>query len=236
MSLTPELLGWTGLVFALAIVVWPSPGMVTPVVRTPRATAVRSMRPARLRVLSARRRGRHDDDEHVSAFLTSLAPTLASGVAPLRAAEHASDVLPEGPVRREIRAAVAAVDGPGPALAASEHHPSLALVGRVWCLSDRTGAPLAAAVRTAELLLRERIDRERAVEAGRAQAAATIRLLTGLPLTGPLLALAVGVDPAHLYHSAATWASLALGLALVALGHWWSRAIVTRVLIGEMIT
>lgn len=97
----------------------------------------------------------------------------------------------------------------------------LVLVAHAWRLSERTGAPIADAVDSATRLVREAVAQQRRVQAALAPARATIRLLTALPLAGPLLGLAVGVDPAGLAGQPTAWVCACGGLFLLWLGRLW---------------
>jgi tight adherence protein B len=106
----------------------------------------------------------------------------------------------------------------------------LAFVAAAWQLSERTGAPLAAAVERAARGLRDVRRRQGRVSAAVAGPRATVTVLTGLPLAGPLLGLACGVDPHALYLGSplSTWAVVA-GAGLVLLGRWWCTRMVRAV-------
>jgi tight adherence protein B len=58
-----------------------------------------------------------------------------------------------------------------------------------------------------------------------------MRLLTALPLAGPLLGAAMGQDPVRLYGSEVARAAAGLGVALLALGWLWCRRMVRRAVI-----
>ncbi|QIM22798.1 hypothetical protein G7075_19400 [Phycicoccus sp. HDW14] len=57
-----------------------------------------------------------------------------------------------------------------------------------------------------------------------------MRLLTLLPLGGPLVGVLLGLSPTTLYGSAPARAAAGVGLVLTASGWWWSRSLVRRAL------
>lgn len=115
--------------------------------------------------------------------------------------------------------------------AARTSSPSLALVASAWQLTESTGAPLALAVERATRGLLDARSRRGRVAVAVAGPRASVTVLTLLPLTGPLVGLACGIDPLTLYlGSPLTVASLGLGLALVGAGRvWCTRMIRTAV-------
>ncbi len=107
----------------------------------------------------------------------------------------------------------------------------LAFVAAAWRLSERTGAPLAAAVERAARGLRDVRRRRGRVSAAVAGPRATVTVLTALPLAGPLLGLACGVDPGTLYlGSPLSSAAVVAGAGLAVLGRWWCSRMVRAVL------
>jgi tight adherence protein B len=106
----------------------------------------------------------------------------------------------------------------------------LAFVAAAWRLSERTGAPLAAAVERAARGLRDVRRRRGRVSAAVAGPRATVTVLTALPLAGPLLGLACGVDPRTLYlGSPLSTAAVVVGAGLAVLGRWWCARMVRAV-------
>jgi tight adherence protein B len=107
----------------------------------------------------------------------------------------------------------------------------LHFIARAWLLSDRTGAPLAEALRVAESVLRARVRGQARLDAAAAGPRASMAVLAGLPLTAPLVGLAFGLTPSDLYlRSPLAGASACLGAGLAALGWWWGR----RILAGAL--
>jgi tight adherence protein B len=105
----------------------------------------------------------------------------------------------------------------------------LALVASAWSLCERLGSPLAATVTTVGAVVRDRRAVRRRMDVALAGPRASMTVLTALPAVGPLLALVMGVSPADLYASRAGTVSLAVGLALLALGRWWGARLVRSV-------
>jgi tight adherence protein B len=106
----------------------------------------------------------------------------------------------------------------------------LAFVAAAWRLSERTGAPLAAAVERAARGLRDVRRRRGRVAAAVAGPRATVTVLTALPLAGPLLGLACGVDPQTLcLGSPLATAAVVVGAGLALLGRWWCARMVRAV-------
>ncbi|HEU4332239.1 MAG TPA: hypothetical protein VFR40_14065, partial [Lapillicoccus sp.] len=98
-----------------------------------------------------------------------------------------------------------------------------------WSLCETLGSPLAPTVTTvADVVRRRRAVRHR-IAAALAGPQATMRVLTTLPLSGPLVAVVVGVAPAELYAGAAGVSSLVVGLLLLLVGRVWASRMVRAV-------
>ncbi len=105
-----------------------------------------------------------------------------------------------------------------------------AVVHRTWRLSERVGSPLADGVADAAEEVRAAADRRRRVAGAVAGPRATARLLTVLPLAGPLLALARPRAAARrALGRTGRPARALLGTVLVGLGHLWCRALLRDV-------
>lgn len=101
----------------------------------------------------------------------------------------------------------------------------------VWTLALETGAPLADAIETVSAHIREEGAIRERLDAQSAAPRTSQRLLTFLPLLGPVLALFIGADLVELYFvSALGTVSVAVGLGLTVLGGWWSRSMVLTAL------
>ena len=104
-------------------------------------------------------------------------------------------------------------------------------VEAVWALALDTGAPLADAIDTVSTHIREDGAVRQRLDAQSAAPRASQRLLTLLPLLGPVLAVFVGADLVELYlASRAGTASVLVGLCLTAFGGWWTRSMVLAAL------
>jgi tight adherence protein B len=104
----------------------------------------------------------------------------------------------------------------------------LTVLARAWRVSEATGAAASHTTAAAAASVRARQEADRRVGAALAGPRASMRLLTLLPLAGPLVALLLGIDPGSLYGSvAARWAA-ATGLVLTAAGWRWTTALVGR--------
>jgi len=112
----------------------------------------------------------------------------------------------------------------------------LLLLAQAWSLTEDLGVPLAQAVRTTAALLEARIAQEQRVVGAVAGAKATVKVLTVLPIAGPLLGLVLGIGPGELYSgSSLTQSSLAVGLCLAGIGRWWVSRMVRAVARGPVI-
>jgi tight adherence protein B len=180
--------------------------------------------------------------------LDALAPALRAGLPPVAALRLVTRSRPgSGPtsgatsatssparsVALQDLAEAAAQGGPlaptWSAYANALSSSDLRLVASAWSLCDTLGSPLAPTVATvADVVRRRRMVRQRVASAS-AGPVATMRVLTALPLSGPLVALAVGVSPGDLYAQPAGAASLAVGLVLLLLGRFWAGRLVAAV-------
>ena len=105
----------------------------------------------------------------------------------------------------------------------------LRLVAAAWSLCDTLGSPLAPTVATVSDVVRRRRSVRQRIAAALAGPRATMRVLTALPLSGPFVAIAVGVSPGDLYTEAAGAMSLAVGLAVLLLGRLWAGRMIRAV-------
>ena len=96
-------------------------------------------------------------------------------------------------------------------------------------LSSSAGVPLAEAWESAAALMREHEGLRRKIAVALAGPRATMRVLTLLPLAGPVVGIVFGIDPWRLYSgSPITVACLGLGLGLLFVGRWWCARLVSR--------
>jgi len=106
----------------------------------------------------------------------------------------------------------------------------LAFLAAAWQLADEFGVATAPAARASATVLRERAasdDRRRVLAAG---PRASMWLLTVLPLSGPVVALLLGLPVVEVYGSGASLLAGSFGLGLTALGWVWSRTVLRRAL------
>jgi tight adherence protein B len=172
----------------------------------------------------------------LAELVGAVAAPLRSGVAPAVALVAAEPSCAADPVLAPLLRDLIETTGTGTSTAAvwlrhADLHGSAALhfVGRAWALSERTGAPLADALASAEEVLRARARGRERVASAAAGPRASMAVLCLLPASGPVVGAAVGVDPGSLYFSSpAATASLLLGLVLAAGAWWWSRLILRR--------
>lgn len=104
------------------------------------------------------------------------------------------------------------------------------LLGAVWDLAMSTGAPLAEALDVLAHHLREEARIRGRLDALASGPRASQRLLTLLPVLGPVLALMVGASPLTLYGSLPGVLSLGVGGALAVVGWRWGRSLVATAL------
>ncbi len=111
----------------------------------------------------------------------------------------------------------------------------LDVVRQAYHLSLTSGVALADAWEMAAAVLRAQQSLRRRVAVALAGPRATMRVLTLLPLAGPIIGWLFGVDPMRLYlGSSFATACLGLGVGLLVVGHWWCRVIVRRLGLGEL--
>ena len=109
----------------------------------------------------------------------------------------------------------------------------LRLVAAAWSLCETLGSPVAPTVATvAEVVRRRRAVRHR-ITAALAGPQATMRVLTALPLSGPFVAVLVGVSPSELYADAAGLSSLVAGVTLLVVGRVWAARMVRAVALEQ---
>lgn len=228
---------WAGLLVGAAVLLLP-PRRRLPTVAPAPADAHRAARPRWLRWLVAPRPPRGADPVvEALAIVSALGPGLRAGLTPVAVVE----VLAESDGSAAAGSASLAarlVDAAGAGLSwgevwaeeAQRHcSPPLRVLAQAWSLSEQAGAPLAVTSESVARMLRASLARRRRLAAALAGPRATMRLLTLLPLAGPVLALSVGADLGVVYGSAAAQASVAAGLALVAAGRLWVSAMVRAV-------
>jgi tight adherence protein B len=189
---------------------------------------------AHRRVRSARTPGA-DDGETLADALEVAAAALRAGLSPSAALALVADATAWGAreavrveaVRRRMalgRPTREAWCRPGDSRGEADAHHAVA---GVWDLALQTGGPLADAVDDLAGHLREEARLRGRLEALAAGPRTSRRLLTVLPLAGPVLAVLIGADLGQLYASSiAGAASVLTGIALTGVGWWWSRSMV----------
>jgi tight adherence protein B len=96
-------------------------------------------------------------------------------------------------------------------------------LGACLDFSEHSGAPLAALLWRYASALEDDLDAEAVRRTALAGPRASTRLLTALPILALLLGILMGIDPVGvLLGQPLGWTAAATGLALMALGRWWS--------------
>jgi tight adherence protein B len=211
---------------ALAVLAWPGP-------RDALRAGLGQGRPAAAAPPAVGRRRRGDSRAalaEVLAVLDLAGAALQAGCPAERAVELAVAELPVGSPVRAILLEVRPVAEAWRRVVVTTGAESVALVARAWELSEQLGAPLAPSVATAAQVVRRSQRLQDRVETALAGPRATIRLLTALPLVGPLVGWAFGVDPVRLYWAGpVTQLATLAGLGLLLLGRLWCQALERRV-------
>ncbi len=130
----------------------------------------------------------------------------------------------------------AALHGSGPSACLTEPRSApvgggeadLQLLVRAWRLSEETGAAASHTTAAAAAAIRARTAARERTESALAGPRASMRLLTALPLAGPLVGLMLGVTPADLYGSVAAQAAAGAGLVLTVVGWAWACQMIHR--------
>ena len=174
----------------------------------------------------------------VADFAELAAVGLDAGLPAAEAAQLACDVGGSATTRPEFMALgrqVASARARGAAVGnclrqAAEGDRALSFLAAAWQLTDEYGVAAAPAARASATVLRERAasDDRRAVLA--AGPRASMWLLTLLPLSGPLVAVVLGLPVGEVYGTGASLLAAAAGLCLTALGWFWSRTVLRRAL------
>ncbi len=218
---------WCALLTAVAVLGWP---------RRTRALAGQVASPPRRpagprRGSRAARRRRRRAESTVLAVLDALAAALRVGLAPDTALRQLADV-DDGPVGRlasELAQAGRAGGQYWRGVAREAGAPGVLVVAQAWELSHVAGIRLADAVELSARLLRQGRGLRNRREVALAGPRATIAVLTLLPLLGPGVGLAVGIDPFDLYAGTGlSMVSTGVGLAMLICGRLWAAALVRR--------
>ena len=119
---------------------------------------------------------------------------------------------------------------------AAGEHGDLAFLAAAWRLSEEFGLASAPAARLTAEVLRERsasAERRTVLAAG---PRASMWLLTLLPLTGPLVAMLLGLPVLEVYGNATAGLTTFVGLGVTGLGWVWSRRLLGRALRPAVVT
>ncbi len=104
----------------------------------------------------------------------------------------------------------------------------LGILIAAWRLTEEVGTAASWVTASAAAAVRERRAARDRLDVATSGPRASMALLTGLPLVGPIGGAVVGFGPARLYGDDVGRAAFAVGLVLTATGWWWSRAMVRR--------
>lgn len=225
---------------ALAVLVWPSRGGGG-------AGPVREASPPGAlglqvgRVLRSGRPGWPGRSARGAAWVADFAEVVAVGLdagldlgSAALASARSPGVVDRAPWLAD-RLRVRAGDGPGvsgclepPHALADADRRDLALLTAAWRLAEEVGSGAAAVTAAAAGAVRSRRAADERAAVVAAGPRASMWLLTALPIAGPLAGALVGVGPGRLYGSALGCGAAVLGLALTAVGWWWSHTLLAR--------
>lgn len=187
------------------------------------------------RILALQARSGAWEPEVVADALDVVAGSLRAGLPPVAALRIAIDATDWGSRERvRLEHVIEAVARGGPSGPSwhqegdgEEASDAYRALGAIWDLATETGAPLADAVLTVAGHLREDARVQGRLNALAAGPRTSQRLLTLLPVVGPLLAILVGADLADLYLASPVGAGAAcVGGILTVIGWRWSRSMV----------
>lgn len=191
-----------------------------------------------LRSRGRRRRAQERLQVDLTELVSLLAGPLRAGAVPGLALTTVARTISPGP---ELGAMVEElVDAAPRGVALSEvwlrhaerlDSPDLRFVARAWQLTERTGAPLAEALASAEHVLRARRRARERVATAAAGPRSSMLVLAGLPCAGPVVGLAFGLTPAALYLSSPASLLCAVAGVVLGVGAWlWAGRIVSGAL------
>ena len=171
---------------------------------------------------------RQREAQSVIDSLAALDMELQSGQSPQSALVRAAVVPPVWP------AALSAVGMQGDVAQAllidANRHPELRQLAACWMVAADSGSGMSAAVHRLIHSLRENEELRNTLAAELAGPRATAKVLSGLPVIGLLMGIAMGADPiGWLLGNPLGIACLICGLMLSTLGLLWSRRLVRSV-------
>ncbi len=212
-----------------------SPGAATRIELIAPPPRDRGNRMARMKVLAARLGLRHRSRaqralarRRVVEAVVALAAELRAGQPPAAALVHAAGNPPVWPTAlAALRLGGAVSDALR--LDAREHR-LLASVAACWDVGAASGSGLSSSIERLAQGARRSDEVRAQLEAELAAPRATARLLSGLPLIGLGMAVALGVDPLNfLLGGPIGWGCLMGGAVLIAAGIVWTNRIATRI-------
>lgn len=99
----------------------------------------------------------------------------------------------------------------------------------VWALALNGGGSISEAIESLGETFRAAARHSREIELAFAGPKATAKLVAWLPAAGLVLAQLFGLDPiAAIFKNFLAFASLAIGILLLAAGHYWARSIIRK--------
>lgn len=204
--------------------------MVDPPAAAPAMTLLLRACVIRAEALRSRRRERSSNRASVIELCDGLGAELAAGRTPQEALEAAAGAL-DGPIAAALRNELAATAPLGVEVAGLLEHlaerpgaDGLRSLAACWRIGAERGGGFAAVIDGLAVALRDDEAQRAEVTAQLAGPRATARMLAGLPLLGLGMAAMLGADPvAFLLGTPGGLLCASLGIALNALGLWWTH-------------
>jgi tight adherence protein B len=164
----------------------------------------------------------------IAHLLDRLAAVLGTGVTPQTAWRIVADAQDPGPLQHLARSLAAGGEVRQVAPAGLARSSAVQTLAVALDVSRRSGAPLAAILRSLADALRDLHDASQARRSAFAGPRSTARILLALPVLGIGLGMLLGADPlATLLETGPGRVLLAVGLALTVAGWWWMRRLMT---------
>jgi tight adherence protein B len=167
------------------------------------------------------------DLSEVATVTQRLAVLLAAGVAPASAWRHAAGT---SAVARRVAAGVdlaEAVDAEAGDKMTDLQRDAWRGLAAAWSVARESGSPLAPALRSYALSLRELGEAQRDARVALAGPVATARMVMALPIVGILFGLALGFNTlATLVGTPTGWVCLGVGSGLLLLAARWNARLV----------
>jgi tight adherence protein B len=176
-----------------------------------------------------RRREHAARQRDLLASVQALVAEFESGAGPPAALEAAADAGPRVRADFAAAAAVAARGGAAADLLCAGDDAALRAVGQAWRLGDDTGAPLAGVLGRVAADLAAAQEQRRTVTIALAGPRSSAAVLSGLPLLGIGLGVAMGARPLPFLFTTAPGRLLCcLGVLLDVAGVLWMRRLIRR--------